>query len=31
MNQETLHTINGIQGVIKFVGHERLPAAAAPR
>src|SRR5919202_2948752 len=25
MNQETLHTINGIQGVIKFVGHERFP------
>ncbi len=23
--QETLHTINGIQGVIKFVGRERLP------
>src|SRR3954453_56017 len=25
MNQETIHTINSIQGVIKFVGHERLP------
>ena len=25
MNQETLHTINSIQGVIKFVGHERFP------
>ena len=25
MDQETAHTINGIQGVIKFVGHERLP------
>ena len=25
MTQETLHQINGIQGVIKFVGHERLP------
>src|ERR687884_693123 len=25
MNQETLHTINSIQGVIKFVGQERFP------
>jgi transcriptional antiterminator NusG len=25
MNQDTLHTINSIQGVIKFVGHDRLP------
>ena len=25
MNQETAHVINGIQGVIKFVGHERFP------
>ena len=25
MNQESAHTINGIQGVIKFVGQERLP------
>ncbi len=26
LNQETMHTINGIQGVIKFVGHkEREP------
>ena len=25
MTQETLHIINGIQGVIKFVGHDRLP------
>lgn len=25
MNQETIHTINGIQGVIKFVGTSRLP------
>ena len=25
MNQETMHTINGIQGVIKFVGQERAP------
>src|SRR5881397_989222 len=24
-NQETLHTINGIQGVIKFVGTGREP------
>ncbi len=31
MNQETIHTINSIQGVIKFVGHERAPAAAAAR
>ena len=26
-NQETLHTINGIQGVIKFVGTGREPMA----
>jgi transcriptional antiterminator NusG len=25
MNQDTLHVINGIQGVIKFVGHEKFP------
>ena len=25
MNQYTIHVINGIQGVIKFVGHARLP------
>jgi transcriptional antiterminator NusG len=25
MNQETIHTINSIQGVIKFVGQERAP------
>jgi transcription termination/antitermination protein NusG len=25
MNQETIHAINGIQGVIKFVGQERAP------
>jgi len=25
MNQETLHTINSIQGVIKFLGHEKFP------
>jgi transcriptional antiterminator NusG len=30
MNQETAHTINGIQGVIKFVGHERLPQPLRP-
>ena len=27
MSQETLHQINGIQGVIKFVGKDREPAA----
>ena len=30
MNQETLHVINSIQGVIKFVGQERLPQALRP-
>ncbi len=25
LNQETIHTINGIQGVIKFVGKDRDP------
>ena len=25
LNQETAYVINGIQGVIKFVGHERYP------
>ncbi len=30
MNQETIHTVNGIQGVIKFVGHERLPQPLRP-
>ncbi len=30
MNQETAHVINGIQGVIKFVGHERLPQPLRP-
>ena len=25
MNQDTLHTINSIQGVIKFVGQDRFP------
>ena len=26
-NQETSHTVNSIQGVIKFVGQERMPMA----
>ncbi len=30
MNQDTLHLINGIQGVIKFVGHDRLPQPLRP-
>ena len=30
MNQETLHDINSIQGVIKFVGQERLPQPLRP-
>jgi transcriptional antiterminator NusG len=30
MTQETLHIINGIQGVIKFVGHDRLPQPLRP-
>src|SRR5881409_386914 len=30
MNQETIHTINSIQGVIKFVGQERLPQPLRP-
>jgi len=30
MNQETIHTINGIQGVIKFVGQERAPQPLRP-
>lgn len=30
MTQETLHLINAIQGVIKFVGHERLPQPLRP-
>ena len=30
MNQETLHQVNGIQGVTKFVGHERLPQPLRP-
>ena len=27
MNQETMHVINSIQGVIKFVGQDRFPQA----
>ncbi|MEO5589455.1 MAG: transcription termination/antitermination protein NusG [Gemmatimonadaceae bacterium] len=30
MDQETSHTVNGIQGVIKFVGHERQPQPLRP-
>ena len=30
MNQETLHTVNGIQGVIKFVGQDRMPQPLRP-
>ena len=30
VDQETLHTINGIQGVIKFVGQERFPQPLRP-
>ena len=31
LNQDSLHTINGIQGVIKFVGHkDREPHALRP-
>jgi transcription termination/antitermination protein NusG len=30
MNQETLHVMNSIQGVIKFVGHDRLPQPLRP-
>ncbi|MGI8497922.1 MAG: transcription termination/antitermination protein NusG [Gemmatimonadaceae bacterium] len=30
MNQQTLHVINSIQGVIKFVGHDRLPQPLRP-
>ena len=29
-NQETSHMVNSIQGVIKFVGHERTPMALRP-
>lgn len=27
MNQDTMHTVGGIQGVIKFLGHEKQPMA----
>jgi transcriptional antiterminator NusG len=30
MDQDTIHTINGIQGVIKFVGQERMPQPLRP-
>lgn len=30
LNQDSLHIINSIQGVIKFVGQERLPMALRP-
>ncbi len=30
MTQETLHVINSIQGVIKFVGQDRLPQPLRP-
>jgi transcriptional antiterminator NusG len=30
LNQETLHTVNSIQGVIKFVGTSRLPMPLRP-
>ena len=30
MNQETAHVVNGIQGVIKFVGQEKLPMPLRP-
>jgi len=30
VNQETLHLVNGIQGVIKFVGKDREPQALRP-
>jgi transcriptional antiterminator NusG len=30
MNQETIHTINSVQGVIKFVGTGRLPMPLRP-
>jgi transcriptional antiterminator NusG len=29
-NQETSHTVNSLQGVIKFVGQERMPMALRP-
>ena len=30
MSQEALHVVNSIQGVIKFVGHERMPQPLRP-
>jgi len=30
MNQETAHVITGLQGVIKFFGHERYPQPLRP-
>jgi transcription termination/antitermination protein NusG len=30
MNQESIHVINSIQGVIKFVGQEKLPMPLRP-
>jgi len=30
MSQEALHVVNSIQGVIKFVGHEKTPMALRP-
>ena len=30
MNQETIHAINSIQGVIKFVGQDRFPQPLRP-
>jgi transcriptional antiterminator NusG len=30
MNQETIHTVNSLQGVIKFVGQERMPQPLRP-
>ena len=30
MNQEAIHTVNNIQGVIKFVGKERAPQPLRP-
>ena len=29
-NQEASHVVNSIQGVLKFVGHERMPMALRP-
>ena len=30
LDQETAHVVNGIQGVIKFVGHDRFPQPLRP-